>query len=142
MTILHVPNSSNISKLKKEINSKNKPIAMLVYMEGCGPCNATRPEWEKIKSDKDILIVDLNKDLLDNELEQFIGTIDGFPTIKIIHPNGHKIDYNGNRTADDFIKWIDLNANIKKKGGKKRKTMKKKRKTIKKYKIIRKKYKF
>jgi len=120
MSILHIPDSKNLSKLKKEIKSGKKPIAILVYMEGCGPCNATRPEWNKIQSQKNVLVVDLNKDLLDKELEQFIGGIDGFPTMKIIHPNGNKIDYNGDRTAKDLIQWIDSHIDVKK-GGKKSK---------------------
>ena len=31
-----------------EKNNNNK-VFILYYMEGCGPCNETRPEWEKIK---------------------------------------------------------------------------------------------
>jgi hypothetical protein len=53
-----------------------------------------------------MVIVDLNKDVLDPDLEKFIGQIDGFPTIKLIQ-NGKRSDYSGNRTEADFIKWIN-----------------------------------
>ena len=47
-----------------------KHIFALIYMEGCGPCNATRPEWKKLEGvlkkgsmdDDDFLIVDIDKD--------------------------------------------------------------------------------
>ena len=37
-----------------------KNIFALIYMEGCGPCNATRPEWKKIGNV-------LKKDITKNE---------------------------------------------------------------------------
>jgi thiol-disulfide isomerase/thioredoxin len=127
MSILHVSNKDDISNLKKVLN---KPMAILVYMEGCGPCNATRPEWAKIKTDKiknkNINIIDLNKDLLDDELQTHIGSIDGFPTIKIID-GSNKQDYSGNRTVNDLIDWI--NKHNKTKGGKKRRTKRRTKRT-------------
>ena len=131
MSILHISTKDDVSKLKKILD---KPMAILVYMEGCGPCNATRPEWDKIKVDKinnkNLHIVDLNKDLLDDELQTHIGNIDGFPTIKIIHGN-NKHDYNGNRTVSDFIDWINTNYKKggRKRGRKSRKGRKRRRKT-------------
>jgi hypothetical protein len=41
---------SLIDKLNNQLNKKNSKIFILFYMEGCGPCNATRPEWSKIKN--------------------------------------------------------------------------------------------
>jgi thiol-disulfide isomerase/thioredoxin len=107
MSLLHIKTKEDVAKLKAVLQ---KPIAILVYMEGCGPCNATRPEWAKIKPEsiknKELVVVDLNKDVLDPDLEKFIGQIDGFPTIKLIQ-NGKRSDYSGNRTEADFIKWIN-----------------------------------
>ena len=46
-----------IQTLNKFIRT-GKNIFALIYMEGCGPCNATRPEWKKIGNV-------LQKDLVD-----------------------------------------------------------------------------
>ena len=106
-----------------------KDIFALIYMEGCGPCNATRPEWEKIKhvlkkdvkSNNDFLVVDIDKDLLSKVKN--IGTPPrGFPTIRFISKNGKNTeDFEDcklseeykNRTIDSFIKWIHLKLNEK-----------------------------
>ena len=29
---------------------EGKKIFVLFYMEGCGPCNAAKPEWKKIEN--------------------------------------------------------------------------------------------
>jgi hypothetical protein len=89
-------------------------------MEGCGPCEATRPEWKKIKSNleeqyknnNDVVIVDVNKDLA--PLLNHIGSIDGFPTMKYINNKGQNIEpYESSsiktkdRSADSFVNWIE-----------------------------------
>jgi thiol-disulfide isomerase/thioredoxin len=51
---------------------KGSDVFILVYMEGCGPCNATRPEWAKIESalkdqyakNNTLVVIDVNKDFL------------------------------------------------------------------------------
>ena len=48
-----------IQTLNKFITS-GKNVFALIYMEGCGPCNATRPEWQKLKHVQqtfDVLII-------------------------------------------------------------------------------------
>ena len=82
----------NIGEINKYIEN-NKKIFILIFMHGCGPCNATRPEWDKIKkvlenkykNNDNIVVVDVNKDYL-NDLK-YIGDIDGYPTIKYISNN-------------------------------------------------------
>jgi hypothetical protein len=115
-----------IQTLNKFITS-GKNVFALIYMEGCGPCNATRPEWEKIKhvlkkdvkSGNDFLVVDIDKDLL-SKVKNIGIPPRGFPTIRFISNNG-KIseDFEDcklseeykNRTIDSFIKWIHLKLN-------------------------------
>ena len=89
-------------------------------MEGCGPCNATRPEWAKMSSalkhqyakNNDVVIVDMNKDLLPSV--KHIGSVEGFPTMKYITNNGNKIETyedsaikNKDRSSDSFINWVE-----------------------------------
>jgi len=111
----------------KEINNfieKGKQVFILIFMHGCGPCNATRPEWNNIKDklekkyyyNNNIVIVDINKDYL-NDIK-YIGEIDGFPTMKYISNRGLEVENyedslieNKDRTVDSFVKWIESKLN-------------------------------
>jgi hypothetical protein len=108
-----------------------KDIFALIYMEGCGPCNATRPEWTKLKnilkkhtSNNNALIVDIDKDIL-SEVHNFGSEPKGFPTIRYITKNGKVTeDFEDcklseeykNRTIDSFVKWINFKLNETKTG--------------------------
>jgi thiol-disulfide isomerase/thioredoxin len=123
MLVLHINSEEDASKIDKLIQQGND-VFILVYMEGCGPCNATRPEWEKIesalkdqyaKNDK-LIVVDVNKDFLSNIKN--IGEVDGFPTMKYIGDHGKTIEsYENssvkkkNRSVSSFINWIEIKIN-------------------------------
>ena len=50
MIVMHInSNQGNVEQLDKYIQ-EGKNIFVLIYMEGCGLCNATRPEWKKIEN--------------------------------------------------------------------------------------------
>ena len=40
----------NVKKLDTYLGNKSCKTFLLIFMEGCGPCNATRPEWSKIEN--------------------------------------------------------------------------------------------
>lgn len=113
-----------VKELDHHLSSKNNKAFILFFMEGCGPCNATRPEWKKIQNV-------LNKDFL-NRNDIIIASIDhqlaeglknvkskpvGFPTMSFITNSGmvsenyedSKID-NKDRTIDSFVEWIKLKS--------------------------------
>jgi len=110
-----------------------KNIFALIYMEGCGPCNATRPEWKKISSvlkkditgNENVLVVDIDKNIL-SKVKNMGSEPKGFPTIRFIAKNG-KIaeDFEDcklseeykNRTIDSFVKWIKFKLNKTEKPG-------------------------
>jgi thiol-disulfide isomerase/thioredoxin len=139
-----------IDEINKYIE-EGKDIFILVFMEGCGPCNATRPEWNKIKNklenkysnNNNIVVVDVNNNYLSDL--KYIGDVDGFPTMKYISNNGNKIENyedasisNKDRTVESFVEWIETKMNNQK-GGKssvynvlKRLTLKNKKKKSKK----------
>ena len=48
MHFLHINSEKEVSQIDKHIK-KGDNVFILVYMEGCGPCNATRPEWAKLE---------------------------------------------------------------------------------------------
>jgi hypothetical protein len=134
MLILSIHNKGELHKngSKKNIVDEmirgKKHVFILIYMEGCGPCNATRPEWSKMahtlqkqySKNKDIAIIDINKDLLSSV--KGIGSINGFPTMKYITNKGHTVENyedssikNKDRSLDSFINWVEskiLNGKI------------------------------
>jgi hypothetical protein len=123
MHILHINSEKDVGQIDKMIK-QGKHVFILVYMEGCGPCNATRPEWAKMNAalkdqyarNNNLVVIDVNKDYLSGI--KHIGNIDGFPTIKYISKNGKKIESyedssvkKKDRSSDSFINWIETNIN-------------------------------
>ena len=123
MHILHINSEKDASNVDKMIK-QGKDVFILIYMEGCGPCNATRPEWSKIesalkdqyKNNDSLVVVDINKDVVSNI--NHIGNIDGFPTMKYFGNYGKTIEtYENssvkkkNRSVSSFINWIESKIN-------------------------------
>jgi hypothetical protein len=120
---LHINSEKDASKIDELIKQGND-VFILVYMEGCGPCNATRPEWGNIESalkeqyatnDK-LVVIDVNKDFLSSI--KHIGEVDGFPTMKYIGNYGKTIEpyeessvNNKDRSVTSFINWIESKIN-------------------------------
>ena len=117
--------------------SPNSKVFILYYMEGCGPCNATRPEWSKLqnilkhhKNNKNIAIVDIDH-VLSSKIKNSGKEPSGFPTIRFITNNGETVEeYNNDRTIDSFTEWIQEKTKGMN-GGKRIKTNNKKTKKIK-----------
>jgi thiol-disulfide isomerase/thioredoxin len=123
MHILHINSEKEVEKFDQFVK-KGSDVFILVYMEGCGPCNATRPEWAKIESalkdqyakNNKLVVVDVNKDFLSNI--KYIGEIDGFPTMKYIGNYGKTVESYENssiakkdRSVSSFINWIESTIN-------------------------------
>jgi len=119
MKFLHIyPGSKDTTAdLNKEISAPGKHVFLLVYMEGCGPCNATRPEWKKLENvmktnkNNNIVVADINQEVA----SQIKPTqmITSFPTILYFTENGNKREvYEDSsislkdRTIDSFVEWI------------------------------------
>jgi len=111
--------SKLVNDLNKYIKNKNAKIFMLIYMEGCGPCNMTRPEWSKLKNvlSKDILksdkyvVVAIDKDII-NKIKN-VKEANSFPTIRYITNGGENVENyedsdisTKDRTIDSFMEWI------------------------------------
>lgn len=144
MVFSHIHSSNDkkqISQLNKHIED-GKPAFLLIYMEGCGPCNATRPEWNKLenvitdfKKNENVMIADIDQTFL-HYLPSIKENPVGFPTILFIQ--GKEVEhYEKERSIDEFANWI-RSKKIKNefKGGrrmtKKMKKDKRDKKTIKK----------
>ncbi len=117
MIVKHIKDSSNVADIDKYVG-EGKNVFILVYMVGCGPCNATRPEWAKLESalkdqyanNDDLVVIDVDQELM-SQIKS-IGDVEGFPTMKYV--KGNKIENyensglkNTDRSVDSFINWIE-----------------------------------
>ena len=111
-----------IEKMNKYLSNKDAKIFILIYMEGCGPCNETRPEWSKLKNvlsngflnKQDIVIVSIDKDLF-GKLKNANKEPMSFPTIRFMNKSGENMETyedsqisNKDRKIDSFVEWIKL----------------------------------
>lgn len=116
---LHINSEEDANKIDEMIQ-QGKDVFILVYMEGCGPCNATRPEWgdietalnEQYATNDKLVVIDVNKNFL-HKIKN-IGEVDGFPTMKYIGNYGKIIEpyekssiKKKDRTINSFINWIE-----------------------------------
>lgn len=126
-------NKTLIQQLNDAIgNGKN--VFILFYMEGCGPCNATRPEWNKLKNvlkkdadDENTYIVDIEYTIAE-KVSNIKRKPSSFPTIRFISNKGNsEEDFEDStiddkeRTVDNFVKWIESKKNKNMTGGRSRK---------------------
>ena len=119
----NVKNEKGISlldELNKELKN-GKKVFILFYMEGCGPCNATRPECKKMKNIlqskyknlDEFIVVDIDHELID-KIENIKNKPLGFPTMQYIDKNGDfSEDYeeseieSKDRSVDSFVDWVE-----------------------------------
>jgi thiol-disulfide isomerase/thioredoxin len=124
MIILHIDPTTKNTKLFNQYVEEGKQIFVIFYLDGCGPCNATRPEWKKIenvlkdkyKNNDNIVIADVDQELL-KEIKYLTSQPKGFPTIRYISNKGKTSedyedcpdlkDNEKDRKVDSFVKWIN-----------------------------------
>ena len=116
MEFLHINSSHNNAQQFDKMVNDGKHVFVLIYMEGCGPCNATRPEWTKIKNIlgqsqqkikyPGVVVADVDQIVCNNI--KHISDLSGFPTMRYISDRGKIVEnYENDRSIDSFIKWID-----------------------------------
>ena len=99
---------------EEEVIKNNKDIVVLFYSPWCYHCKALLPKYEEVAKilkpkNKNLILTKINA--IDNEVES-IDNYD-FPQIKL-YPGNKKdnppIDYNGDKSVDDIIKFIKNNV--------------------------------
>ena len=99
---------------EKEVINNDKDVMLLFYAPWCGHCKALHPKYEEVAKklkEKNPKLLLAKIDATENEVENI--NISGFPTVKF-YPGNKKnkapIDYNGDRSVNDMIKFIKTNA--------------------------------
>lgn len=88
------------------------------YAPWCGHCKTLKPEWE-IVGDTFLPEDDITIAAVDATVAKYIATkydVTGYPTIKFF-PKGSKEpqEFNGGRTADSIIKWVNDKLGLRRK---------------------------
>uniref|UniRef100_A0A6C0I8Q7 Thioredoxin domain-containing protein n=1 Tax=viral metagenome TaxID=1070528 RepID=A0A6C0I8Q7_9ZZZZ len=119
MIVIHADSQSSANEVNKLVDS-GADVFMLIYMDGCGPCNATRPEWAKLESalktqykhNNRLVIASVNSKVVDSV--KYIGDINGFPTILYLSQNGKQMEQyesssikDKQRNVDCFMNWVE-----------------------------------
>jgi hypothetical protein len=112
MIFLNINSKSSNASLFNKYVEEGKQIFVLFYMEGCGPCGITRPEWKEIEtmmkseSNDNVVIVEIDQEVL-QEIQYLQSKPVGFPTMRYIANKGSTSeDYNGERKTSAFVSWI------------------------------------
>ena len=152
MPVIHIPSKMDQTKMKDNASAMNKFLKsgknafVLIYMDGCGPCMSTHPEWKKLASkfenQDDIGVFDVEMSNLANiDHEGLKRNIAGYPTMRHVHGNTTSEyekceNISHDRTHESFIDWIDSISSNKKSsmrggGSSRRKMTNRRRKTSK-----------
>ena len=153
MPVIHIPSNMTQNNMNDNADAINKLLKsgkdafVLIYMDGCGPCMSTHPEWKKLASkfenQDDIGVFDVEMSNLANiDHEGLKRNIAGYPTMRHIHGNTTSEyekceNISHDRTHESFVDWINSISSKKKSsmrggGGRSRAKMAKRgRKTIK-----------
>jgi len=106
-------------ELNKRLADGQSHVFLLVFQDGCPPCESTKPEWKQLqkqlKHDKfepDIVIAAVNTGM--QHLLKGAGKApEGLPSIRYISNKNHIHEYEESthvgphdRTAASFRKWI------------------------------------
>jgi len=119
------PSTKNANSLIKNLNKairSNNHVFLFLFMEGCGHCVRTKPEWKKIPGHfhhphKDVVLAEVDQALF-SKLHGVGKEPMGYPCFRYIHGSTIE-DYensdmaNKDRTAASFSKWIEKKSHMK-----------------------------
>jgi len=98
------------------VNDPTKDVLVEFYAPWCGHCKQLAPIYEQVGTAlNNVNSVRITKiDATANDVSPKLG-IKGFPTIKLFPSNNKQdpIDYEGDRTVESFVTFIQENAGIK-----------------------------
>lgn len=93
-----------------------KHVFLFTFMDGCGPCNNTKPQWDNVKNHvgnkNNVVVVRMNHKLFPL-LKNMGNEPMGYPSLRHVTKNGVEEyeDWNTpvmkDRSSESFKKWID-----------------------------------
>ena len=106
----------NSSNKKEFFQSCNEDTLYFFNVDWCGHCKAAKPEWEKIEGIKNNKILNRLKlvnvdgdDEKNSKLLEKFG-VNAYPAF-ILQKGGEGIEYQGNRTVDGLLNFVNENYN-------------------------------
>jgi hypothetical protein len=108
---------SGLASLKKAIH-ENKHVFLMIFSNGCPPCEATKPIWDRLKStfahDKNTVVARIvSSDF--KQLQNAGSEPNGVPTFRYLH-NKKVEEFSEGRLFNVFTNWIHSKCKTKKGG--------------------------
>jgi len=98
------------------VGDTTKDVLVEFYAPWCGHCKKLVPIYDELAKDLENVpsVVIAKIDATANDVDPKLG-IRGFPTIKLFPANNKEtpVEYNGDRSKDDLIKFLQQNASTK-----------------------------
>eukprot|EP01022_Parablepharisma_sp_SALTPOND_P034057 TRINITY_DN903_c0_g1_i2.p1 TRINITY_DN903_c0_g1~~TRINITY_DN903_c0_g1_i2.p1 ORF type:complete len:784 (-),score=123.18 TRINITY_DN903_c0_g1_i2:33-2384(-) len=94
--------------------NKHKMVLIKIYAPWCGHCKKLAPDYKKAalyakKEGKPYILAEIDGTIHRKAMSHF--NVSGYPTLKLIH-DGNVVEYQGGRTFEDLIKFLDKNAGL------------------------------
>lgn len=89
------------------------PVFYMFGVDWCPHCTSTKPEFLALGTTKTIggKSVEMRFVNPEDEPEAAAGfAIEGYPTLVLVQSSGQKIRYQGGRTTDGFLKFLEQNV--------------------------------
>ena len=93
--------------------SSSGPVFYMFGVDWCPHCTSTKPEFLALGTTKTIGGKSVTMKLInpENEPEAAAGfEIEGYPTLYLVQPGGQKIKYQGARTTEGFLAFLEKNV--------------------------------
>ena len=99
--------STNVDTFKSQLNKG--PWLLQLHADWCGYCQLLKPQWKKfedtVKNSKcKFNLASIESSALNKHFPNI--DVEGYPTIRVFHNGQPKEDYNGNRQAENLIKFV------------------------------------
>ena len=100
-------------KMFEEGAQKDKPMLILFYAKWCPHCTMFEPTWKKIvdslATKRNIQVAEIEYSNMDHVPKKY-KKIRGYPTIQMIKGGKVLSEYNGLRTQDGVMKFVNTNT--------------------------------
>ena len=100
---------ASLTKDNLHEKANGKPVFLKLYAPWCGHCKAMAPAFkelaDKLEEDEEVIIAKM--DGTENEIMDDRFDVRGYPALFFMNSEGKVESYNGGRTLDDMLKYIE-----------------------------------